>query len=243
MHLATKFLDAVAMAEDRSSSPLILPWPMPGNLGGCLSFSAFAEWQAFVCDLSLRRVVPDIVTTKFERSQKLLLLAWIDGDLFVAGELIALTALELALRDRYVGKETERRRKSVSFADLLKYMVEQDGLTDAKVPMLQRCGGGTVVGFLTGECKPSLAKRRNDLAHGAPFGSPCAGLFELVRDLIDYAYRDWNLHQTRSIRLGGHSQMLEYAIEIVPCKLRPRCRQCAKEAAVNKSNRTIMNGQ
>ncbi|MGO9238306.1 MAG: hypothetical protein ACLP4V_31025 [Methylocella sp.] len=30
------------------------------------------------------------------------------------GELIALTALELAFRDRYVGKETERRRKSVT---------------------------------------------------------------------------------------------------------------------------------
>jgi hypothetical protein len=75
-------------------------------------------------------------------------------------------------------------------------MVTHDGLTDAKVPMLQRCGGGTVVGFLTGEYKPGLAERRNDLAHGAPFGSPCAGLFELVRDLIDYAYRDWNLHQT-----------------------------------------------
>jgi hypothetical protein len=216
MHLTTKFLDAVAIAEDRSSNPLIVPWP--GHSGGFLSFSAFAEWQAFVLDLSLRRAVPDSVASKFKRSQKLLLLAWIDFDLFMAGELIALTALELALRDRYVGKETERRRKfvaekaekekrkvtkkerlrcdNITFADLLKYMAEQDGLTDAKVPMLQRCGGGTVVGFLTGECKPSLAERRNDLAHGAPFGSPCAGLFELVRDLIDYAYRDWNLHQT-----------------------------------------------
>jgi hypothetical protein len=131
MHLTTKFLDAVAMAEDRSSSPLRVVWPMPGNVGGTLlSFSAFADWRAFV--------------------------------------------LELALRDRYVGKETERRRKSVT---------EKAEKEKRKVVM-------------TGECKPSLAKRRNDLAHGAPFGSPCAGLFELVRDLIDYAYRDWNLHQT-----------------------------------------------
>jgi hypothetical protein len=63
MHLTTKFLDAVAMAEDRSSNPLLVPWPMPGNLGGCLSFSAFAEWQAFVLDLSLRRAVPDSVAS------------------------------------------------------------------------------------------------------------------------------------------------------------------------------------
>jgi hypothetical protein len=51
-------MDERAMAEDRSSNPLIVP--MPGNLGGFLSFSAFAEWQAFVLDLSLRRTVPDI---------------------------------------------------------------------------------------------------------------------------------------------------------------------------------------
>jgi hypothetical protein len=79
MHLTSKFLDAVARAEDRSSSPLTLMWPMPGNVGGrVLSFSAFAEWQAFVLDLGLRCAVPDIVAAKFERSQKLLLLAWID---------------------------------------------------------------------------------------------------------------------------------------------------------------------
>ena len=196
MHLTTKFLDAIARAEDRSSSPLTLMWPMPGNVGGrLLSFSAFAEWQAFVLDLSLRRAVPDIVAAKFERSQKLLLLAWIDGDLLLAGELIALTALELAVTDRY-GAKVRRRNGSIHFADSLRYMVEYDGLTDAQVPMMQRCGGGKVVGFLTGEYKPSLAERRNDFAHGGPFGSPCGGLFELVRDLIDYAYRDYNLHQT-----------------------------------------------
>jgi hypothetical protein len=75
-------------------------WPMPGHVGGqLLSLSAFADWRAFVLDLGLRRGVPDIVAAKFARGQKLLLLAWIDFDLFMAGELIALTALELALRD------------------------------------------------------------------------------------------------------------------------------------------------
>lgn len=47
-----------------------------------------------------------------------------------------------------------------------------------------------MVGFLTGR-KPRLADVRNDLAHGFPFdGIPTAGLFELVRDLIEYAYRN-----------------------------------------------------
>ena len=42
----------------QTSNPLLVPWPMPGNLGGFRSFSAFAEWaewQAFVLDLSLLR--------------------------------------------------------------------------------------------------------------------------------------------------------------------------------------------
>ena len=68
MHLTMKFLDAVAMGEDRSSSPLTFIWPMPGNVGGqLLSFSAFAEWQAFVLDLGLRRSVPDIVAADIEQ--------------------------------------------------------------------------------------------------------------------------------------------------------------------------------
>ncbi len=124
MHLTTKFLDAVARAEDRSSSPLTLIWPMPGNVGGrLLSCSAFAEWQAFVLDISLRRAVPDIVAAKFERSQKLLLLAWIDGGLFLTGELVAMTALELALKDRY-GDKVKRPNGSIHLGDTLCYMVE-----------------------------------------------------------------------------------------------------------------------
>ncbi len=132
MHLTSKFLDAVARAEDRSSSPQTLMWPMPGNVGGRLrSFPVFAEWQAFVLDLGLRRAVPDIVAAKFERSQKLLLLAWIDFDLFMAGELIALTTLELAVTDRY-GAKVRRRNGSIHFADSRRYMVEHDGLADRR---------------------------------------------------------------------------------------------------------------
>jgi hypothetical protein len=202
MHLTKKFLECLAMAEDRSSNPLVIPWPMPGNLGAILSFSAFAEWQAFVCDLSLRRIVPDPVAAKFERSQKLHLLAWIDFDFIKAGELIAMTALELALKDRY-GDKVKRRNGSIPFAALLHHMVAHGGLTDDKVPLIQRCGQGSVVDRLTGEPNrrrlrrmsilptPSLADIRNSMAHGDPFDSlPWAGLLELVRDLIDYSYRD-----------------------------------------------------
>ena len=188
---------------------------MPGNPASLPSFETFSAWREFVLQFSLHPALPLIVSAKFERAQKLYILTWIDFDLVKAGELIALTALELALTDRYAGKEIERRRKLLtkkteeekrkiskgerwwaenpSFADLLKYMVDYDGLTEKQVPMNQRCGpASTVLGLVTGDTRLSLWDIRNELAHGAPFGQfPWAGLLELVRDLINYAYRDW----------------------------------------------------
>ena len=90
--------------------------------------------------------------------------------------------------DRYGARISKRKR---NFATLLKYMVDSDGLTDAQIPMVMRCGG-TAIGQLTGETRPTLAERRNTLAHGDPFeGLPTGGLLELVRDLINFAYRHY----------------------------------------------------
>lgn len=105
-----------------------------------------------------------------------------------AGELAALIALELALMDRYGGYISKGKR---TFATLLKHRVASGGLTDAQIPLVARCGG-TVVGQLTGEIRPTLAERRNTLAHGEPFEVlPTGGLLELVRDLINFAYRHY----------------------------------------------------
>jgi hypothetical protein len=161
---------------------------VPGNPAGVIAFSTFGDWHGFVKRLGLQRLTPDIVRLKFERAQKLYLLAWLDFDLIKAGELVALTALELALIDRYGDKFSKTKR---SLSNLLRHMVAQDGLTDAKIPMVRRCGG-SAVGFLTGDNKPGLNQIRNGLAHGDPFdGFPYGGLLELVRDLIEYAYRNW----------------------------------------------------
>lgn len=47
-------------------------------------------------------------------------------------------------------------------------------------------------GYLTGEVRPTLAERRNALAHGDTFeGLPTGSLLELVRDLITFAYRGY----------------------------------------------------
>ncbi len=121
-------------------------------------------------DLSLRRAAPHPAVEQFERSQKLYVLSWIDGDLIFAAELVAWTALEWALTDCY-GAKVRRKSGAIHFADLLDYLVTHDGLTDENLPMNVRRGGGSVVNRMT---KSGIQ----------------GGLLELVRDLIDHAYRD-----------------------------------------------------
>lgn len=168
--------------------PVLLAWPTQSNPGGFIRFEKAADWHAFVENLGIDPRIPEIVRAKFARAQTLYLLGWVDFSVVKAGELAALIALELAVMDRYGGRISKSKR---SFASLLKYMVDSDGLTDTQIPMVVRCGG-TALGQLTGETHPTLAERRNSLAHGDPFdGLPTGGLLELVRDLINFAYRDY----------------------------------------------------
>jgi len=95
---------------------------------------------------------------------------------------------ERALMDRHSGTSPKSKP---SFVALLQHMVTADGLTDADIPMVVRCNGAAV-GQLTCGARPTLAERRNLLARGDPFdGLPTGGLLELVRDLINYAYRGY----------------------------------------------------
>ncbi|WP_322084555.1 hypothetical protein [Burkholderia sp. BCC1972] len=168
--------------------PLLLPWPVQGNPGGLIQFDHPEQWRTFITGLDMDARIPDVVRLKYARAQKLYLLGWIDADLIKAGELVALTTLELALMDRYGVKFKARER---TFAAVLKHLVEVDGLTDAQIPIVARCGG-SAIGQLIGTTKPTLAQRRNAMAHGDPFdGLPVGGLLELVRDLISFAYRSF----------------------------------------------------
>jgi len=183
------FLDLTLLRGARRDLPLALPWPAPDNPGGFTEFSTATQWRAFVSSLGLPPGIPEIVAAKFRRAQMLYFLAWLYTDLIKAGELTALATLELALNDRY-GEKVKKRGAYRSFAKLLAYMIE-DGLTDDKIPMVRR-SGGSAIGFVNGNVKPSLADLRNKQAHGDPFdGLPVGGLLELVRDLVAYAYRDF----------------------------------------------------
>ena len=109
-----------------------------------------------------------------------------------AAELSALVALELALKDRY-GKQTEEKFGNMTFGHLLRYLPKYAGLTDDKIPMNVRYRGGKAVHLLDGTGPLKLTDIRNQLAHGYAFDAlPYAGLFELVRDLIDYAFQDFH---------------------------------------------------
>lgn len=177
-------LDAIPLPP--RAAPLVVPWPMPGKLDAFLSFERIEAWKAFVLRLDLDQRIPLIVRAKFARALRLLYLAWIDFDLIKASELVAMTTLELALTDRYMGGG-----KVPAFGELLKSLVVIDGLTDAQIPIVARCGGSAIE-RITGNAKPSLREIRNALAHGDPFdGLPHSGLVELVRDLIAFAYRDY----------------------------------------------------
>lgn len=176
---------AAIRLPDRST-PFFIPWPAPGTPGALLSFDRSSDWLAFVSALALDARIPLVVRAKFSRALRVLYLAWIDFDLIKASELVAMTTLELALKDRYSGVGEPPR-----FGRLLRLLVERDGLTDEQIPMIVRFGG-TVIARVAGDAKPSLREIRNDLAHGDPFdGMPYAGLVELVRDLIAFAYREY----------------------------------------------------
>ena len=161
--------------------PLLLAWSTQGNACGLISFEKVTDWRAFVESLAIDARIPEIVLTKYARAQTLYLLGWVDFSVAQAGELAALVALELGLVDRYEGRIAKNKR---SFAAMLRYMVDVNGLTDAQIPMIVRCGG-SAVGQLIGDIHPTLAERRNAMAHGDPFDDlPTGGLLELVRDPV-----------------------------------------------------------
>lgn len=178
-------------------APLVVPWTEPGNPAHFHQFSHADAWLVFVASFNLDASTPQTVALKYQRAQKLYAFAWLDYDLIKAGELVVLSALERALKECYGGKS-----KKSGLAAWVEHMVEQDGLTDQVLPIAQRCNQSIVRHLYEtdvaikerkkiGAPEPmTLARIRNSLAHGDPFdGLIWPGLLEMVRDLIEYAYR------------------------------------------------------
>jgi hypothetical protein len=54
MPLPPDYLDAIAGARGPPWGPLVMPWPMPGNLGGTVPFPTFPQWRDFLVGFGLR---------------------------------------------------------------------------------------------------------------------------------------------------------------------------------------------
>jgi hypothetical protein len=94
-------------------------------------------------------------------------------------------------------EKPKRKETPIPFAALLKHAAKPEGLTDDQLPMIRRSGGSVVKisdrRERSGDWWASSHARRHSQRAGAwhPFdGFPYAGLLELVRDLVEYAYRD-----------------------------------------------------
>jgi len=202
---------------DRSFNPLTVPWPEPGNPGAIRQIGCPSAWIELIRSCDLPGAVPQIVSARFVLAQKLYAYGWMEYGFIKSGELTAVVALELALLERYgrlVSDAQAMKRKkgptkpsanprSPMFHNLLHFMVENDGLTDGALPSALLYGGPVVARLYEGEKEREARKDtlvgppttlvgiRNGLAHGDPYdGLPWGGLLELVRDLIEYAYRD-----------------------------------------------------
>lgn len=195
-------LRSLAAKLDRSPGGLAVPLPDRDPVLGGHPFKTFREWHEFVDALSLNSTVPIKLGERWTRVQSAYLVSWLSPDLLVAADLVSFAALEYAVMDRYGHLATPRPKYNpkkpnapmrVSFAKALDNIVTGDGLTDATLPFAKKYGGG-VVGRLvqTAPTCPTLPDIRNRLAHGEPLEPGLtSGLLELVRDLIDYAYRSW----------------------------------------------------
>ena len=122
--------------------PFTIPWiHTPSIPSGLRSFATYPEWESYVLSLDLHSNVWVQTRHRWSRVLNIYLLAWLDVDLIKAGELAALTALEMALKERY-GQHYATRKNGPenppSLRVLLKHLVEQDGLTNDDIPIAKK---------------------------------------------------------------------------------------------------------
>lgn len=203
-------IDLLNIAETREN-PLCVCWASPGNPSKLHAFHHYSDWNIFISGFPLNQKIPQVITAKYGRAQALYLMAWIRDDVIKAGELAACATLELALKDRYWCEFQDKKKellnkdkKSVpeymrngvnSFLSAgLRFMVDYDGLNDEKLQIYNKSGGVVIANLFSDDKnrKDTLVGFRNSLAHGDPFdGIPIGSFLEVVRDLIEYMYRNY----------------------------------------------------
>jgi hypothetical protein len=94
------------------AAPLVIFWPSTDTPLAPLQFDRIEDWRNFVDAMSLNPLVSDVVRLKFG-ALKLHYLAWIDGVSDLGERTGWLTALELALNDRYGGKVPGKSKRKL----------------------------------------------------------------------------------------------------------------------------------
>ena len=173
----------------RDSEPLQIVGPVPGNPAAIREFTNLADWRSYVLGLQLRGSVPKAFRRYHNQTLRALFLAWLDGGVIQLAELWALATLEGAIKTRYPRINERAKEEGIKVPGLeyaLRYLVNQGGLTDEA---LRESGARVLQNVLKGGNGSSLSEIRNGLAHGNALGGmPWGGLFEVIRDLIDFMY-------------------------------------------------------
>ena len=168
-----------------------------------MQFDHISKWRDYLLTLQVNDTrVPGIHRDAYHDALRILLLAWVEPAVVQSAEMQALRSLEGALRGVYFQRlyEKERTRRhrlkpenfKPGLRQVLSFMSEHDDLPDALHSKSGRGPGG------------ALDTIRNHLAHGDPLNKlPCGGLFEGVRDVIVYAYRNHPESALPQSQVGG----------------------------------------
>jgi len=173
----------------RDGEPLQIVGPVPGNPAAIREFNNLADWRSYVLGLQLRGSVPKAFRRYHNQALRALFFAWLDDGVIQVAELWALATLEGTIKARYPEMKERAKEEGIKFPGLeyaLRYLVNQGGLTDEA---LRESGARVLQNVLKDGNGSSLSDIRNGLAHGNALGGmPWGGLFEVIRDLIDFMY-------------------------------------------------------
>ena len=201
-----ELLDTGFICPEYRSHPFVYPM----DYGELRQFISIKEWYAYIRTLRIQpKQVAIPYIDAFDEALRALFLSYLFPEFSKLGEMKALAVLEGALKEAYRHKMCERtvkpkapgtnptvehRPRCASLDECLEWAVKYDSLEPKLVD--------STIGRRRAE---ALNVIRNKQMHGT-FEEmlPWGGLFEVIKETIEYAFRGWNtydIHQLREYNL------------------------------------------